>query len=365
MKVKIYGAGSIGNHLAQASRRMGWDVVVVDPDAEALRRMREDIYPKRYGAWDAAIQQFRLGEEPKGGFDVIFLGTPPHVRMAQAKAVLAEDPKVLQCEKPICTPDLAGMTELADELARHPNTMAVDGFEYNLSGVVNGTRQVLSANAFGAPQTMDVAIRENWSGIFSAHPWLSGPADTYLGYFKKGGGAMCEHSHGISLWQELARHMGQGKVVEVNATLDVVRDGTIEYDRLAFLTLTTETGFMGRVVQDVVTLPVKLGATIQCADGSLEIVKGATKDGDLLRWQLAGGEPQEQFFAKKRPDDFHQETLHIGELLAGRVRIGDSPIAFSRGMETMLVIAAAFKSHGEKRPVRIDWSAGMSPAALQ
>ena len=40
-KVKIYGAGSIGNHLAQASRRVGWDVAVVDPDAKALDRMKK------------------------------------------------------------------------------------------------------------------------------------------------------------------------------------------------------------------------------------------------------------------------------------------------------------------------------------
>jgi len=60
MKVKIYGAGSIGNHLAQASRRMGWEVAVVDPAAVALERMRKDIYPARYGAWDGSIELYRL-----------------------------------------------------------------------------------------------------------------------------------------------------------------------------------------------------------------------------------------------------------------------------------------------------------------
>ena len=111
-------------------------------------------------------------------------------------------------------------------------------------------------------------------------------------------------------------------------------------------------------------MSVKLGATIQCADGSLELVKGATKEGDLLRWQLVDGESQERFFAKKRPDDFHRETMHIDDLLSGRVTIGDSPVALNRGMETMMIVAAAFRSHAEKRPVRIDWSAGFSPSAL-
>ena len=47
MKVKIYGAGSIGNHLAQASRRMGWDVDMCDTDPKALERtkkLRPDIF---------------------------------------------------------------------------------------------------------------------------------------------------------------------------------------------------------------------------------------------------------------------------------------------------------------------------------
>ena len=52
VKVKIIGAGSIGNHLAQACRRVGWDVAVVDRDPEALQRMKHILYPSRYGRWD-------------------------------------------------------------------------------------------------------------------------------------------------------------------------------------------------------------------------------------------------------------------------------------------------------------------------
>ena len=53
--VKIYGAGSIGNHMANASRAMGMKVDVVDIDETALNRMKGDIYPSRYGAWDENI----------------------------------------------------------------------------------------------------------------------------------------------------------------------------------------------------------------------------------------------------------------------------------------------------------------------
>ena len=45
MKVKIIGAGSIGNHLAHASRSLGWQVDICDIDSRALVRTKEMIYP--------------------------------------------------------------------------------------------------------------------------------------------------------------------------------------------------------------------------------------------------------------------------------------------------------------------------------
>ena len=66
-KIKIIGAGSIGNHLANAARNLGWDVVVCDIDPEALERMRFDIYPKRYGSWDDKIRLHSVKQAPTGG----------------------------------------------------------------------------------------------------------------------------------------------------------------------------------------------------------------------------------------------------------------------------------------------------------
>src|SRR5437773_2400164 len=103
-KVKVIGAGSIGNHLTQAARRMGWNVVVVDQDKEALRRMKEEIYPNRYGKWDEEIELYETKDEPKGSFDLVCIGTPPHVRMPIAIRILDEKPKVMLLEKPLSEP---------------------------------------------------------------------------------------------------------------------------------------------------------------------------------------------------------------------------------------------------------------------
>ena len=45
MNVLIFGAGSIGNHLANASRNLDWNVTIFDIDQKALKRTKEEIYP--------------------------------------------------------------------------------------------------------------------------------------------------------------------------------------------------------------------------------------------------------------------------------------------------------------------------------
>ena len=47
MKARIFGAGSIGNHLSNALRRFDYEVEVIDIDKNALIRMRDEIYPSR------------------------------------------------------------------------------------------------------------------------------------------------------------------------------------------------------------------------------------------------------------------------------------------------------------------------------
>ena len=44
MKARIFGAGSIGNHLTFALRSLDFEVEVIDIDNEALFRMENSIY---------------------------------------------------------------------------------------------------------------------------------------------------------------------------------------------------------------------------------------------------------------------------------------------------------------------------------
>ena len=104
MKVKIYGAGSIGNHLAHASRKLGWEVDVCDTSPAALERMKAQIYPQRYGQWDRSINLFLNQEAPRGIYDLILIGTPPEYHLSLALDALQENPKAIQIEKPVSPP---------------------------------------------------------------------------------------------------------------------------------------------------------------------------------------------------------------------------------------------------------------------
>ncbi len=360
--IRIIGAGSIGNHLANAARSRGWSVTLTDLDPAALARARDEIYPPRYGAWDPEIR-LRDSREAFGEVaDVVFIGTPPDTHVDLALATLDRvQPRILLIEKPLAPPDLAGCQKLAETAARK-GVRALVGYNHCLGANTVAAEAILASGRLGTVATISARIREHWAGIFKAHPWLPGPAASYLGYSARGGGASGEHSHGINIWQHFAHTVGAGRVTEVTAMLDMVRDGKAEYDRAAFILLRTSEGLAGDVIQDVVTLPVEKTARIQGSDGFVEWRVNYKPDHDAVLSGLSGGPVDERLIRKTRADDFKAEIDHIGDLLTGKVAV--SPISLERGLDTALVIAAVFRSHQERRTVRIDWTKGYVPEAI-
>ncbi|MEO8090307.1 MAG: Gfo/Idh/MocA family oxidoreductase [Gemmatimonadales bacterium] len=360
-RIKIYGAGSIGNHLAHASRRMGWEVTVCDVSSAALERMRHQIYPSRYGRWDDGIGLHLNQDAPTGGFDHIFIGTPPEFHLSLALEALKENPTTVIVEKPVCPPSLA----LAQELwtaAKARKIRVYVGYDHVVGRATQKAEELISSGEFGETQTLDVEFREHWGGIFAAHPWLDGPADSYLGFWEKGGGASGEHSHAINLWQHFAHVVGAGRVAEVDARLRYVTDGLADYDDLCLINLRTEHGLVGRVVQDVVTTPHRKRARIQGTSGAVEWVCNYNADGDAVVL-LRPGKPDEVIsLPKKRPDDFVRELEHIEADL--QTPGSNSGIRLERGLDTMLVVAAAHRSEQQGRRIQLDYDQGYSLDAL-
>ncbi len=355
------GAGSIGNHLANASRAMGWSVDICDIDPKALDRTRNMIYPSRYGKWDEGIRLFDSKDAPKGEYDLIFIGTPPDVHLNLALNLLEEKPRAVLIEKPICGPNLF----LAKDFYEKVTKMGIPTF-VGYDHVVGKSSQIVThiANSSKLSEvvTLDVEFREYWGGIFNAHPWLSGPEDSYLGFSERGGGASGEHSHAANLWQHFAHEIGAGRVIEVQATLDFVDDEKVKYDRLCLMNLRTEKGLVGRCIQDVVTEPPRKWARIQYANGYIEWECGKIPGVDTVSAVLPGCVQQEQRVTKTRPDDFIEELKHIQSALNSNPK--ESPIYIERGLDTMLVVAACQLSHQTSRKVFIDYSKGYCLDAL-
>lgn len=359
--VKIIGAGSIGNHMSHAARSLGWRVDLCDISKAALERAKTQIYPGRYGAWDDAIGLFSVKDAPCNRHDLIVIGTPPDSHIDLAIAALEERPKAMLIEKPLCGPGLERAQELW-QATRGSGTRVFAGYDHVVGEAAEKVAAIVASGALGPVETLDVEFREHWGGIFAAHPWLDGPGDSYLGDWRRGGGASGEHSHASNLWQSFAHAVGAGRVVKVTATLDYVSGGGVNYDRLCLLALETESGLIGRVVQDVVTSPPRKCARIQGREGYVEWHCGFEPGRDAVFEGSGAGESTRHLIEKSRPDDFMRELRHI----ATTVETGEaSPIDLERGLDTMLVIAAAHKSAHESRAVAIDHDAGYTASALK
>ncbi len=361
--IRIVGAGSIGNHLAHAARHRGWKVVLTDIDEAALQRARNDIYPGRYGAWDQEIELRNARAAAGDPADVVFIGTPPDSHIPLALETLEKvSPRILLIEKPLGSPDLKGCAELAADAERKGVFCAV-GYNHCLGKNTIKAEELLASGKIGQLQTITAHTREHWKGIFNAHPWLSGPSDSYLGFSSRGGGACGEHSHAINIWQHFAHFVGAGRVAELSATLDQVTKDGADYDQAAYITLRTTEGMVGDVVQDVVTFPHEKSVRLQGDKGFIEWHANYTAAGDMVASGDGSGPPEQVMLTKTRPDDFIAEIDHLAGIIDGR--ISSSAISLQRGLETMMVICAAFQSHAAGRRVKINWDRGYRPEAIE
>ena len=241
MKIKIYGAGSIGNHLANASRVLGWEVDVYDVDPKALYRMKSEIYPNRYGHWDNSIGLFENKNLQNKKYDIILIGTPPDTHLDLLLEAVKEKPKGIMVEKPVCRPNDNDIKKISKLLTC--NIPIFVGYDHVVSNSIQKVCELIKNNSIGNILTIDVEFRENWEGIFAAHPWLNGPSDSYLGFWERGGGASGEHSHALNLWQYLAKESKLGTILNINHMLDYYKDKQVNYDKICMLNLDTVDGY--------------------------------------------------------------------------------------------------------------------------
>lgn len=359
--VKIYGAGSIGNHFAFAFRKRKWNVTVFDVDKKALLRMKKNIYPSRYRKWDSKINL--LNKDDKLHYDLILIGTPPDTHLKIANKILKDSPpKLLHIEKPFCTPDFKNLG-LFLEILKKTKTQVIGGYNHTLTKNTKLAEKILKKDPIGKILTITSYNREHWQSIFNAHPWIKGPSSSYLGFTKKGGGSLLEHSHAINIWQHFANFLKLGKINKVNANLNFVTKDNVNHDDLSILNVITEKGILGNIIQDVITLPAQKFVRIQGVNGYLEWYTNYSKNCDAIIIETKKGKKIYNL-KKERPDDFEGQTEEILNLLRAKKKLNSS-VSLNKTLDTMLVISAALKSNKYKKEIRINYKKGFTLDALE
>ena len=358
--VKVYGAGSIGNHLSHACRNKEWEVSVYDNDTDALRRMKNKIYPERYGKWDKKISLLEVNDISEY-YDIVVIGTPPesHVPIALEELRSNNPPRLILIEKPLTTPDMTGCQELY-ELAIAKKVIVLCGYNHTLTQHTQKVNKIIELENISKCKSIHVQWLEHWGGIFKAHPWLAGPSDSYLGFNERGGGATYEHSHGINIWQHFANTLGMGRISCVTSMMKVNSENGVNYDEITQLIVTSEKGLHGTIIQDVITKPTVKKVNIQCENDSIVWEANKQSNVDSLIYNQ-----EEYSFVKSRPDDFVGEINHISDILEGNITQQESPISLEKGLTTMLVAAAASLSAKSGKEVHIKYDEGYSLKSLK
>jgi len=341
-RVRIIGAGSIGNHLAFGFINSEFNVEIVDNDKQALSRMKNDIYPSRYGKWDNRIILSDSLNSKNYTPEVIVIGTPPntHIEIALEQLKLTS-PKILMIEKPLSHPDISLLETLEKEASKKKVKVLV-GYNHRLTKNTVFATKILREQRLGEVLSITSQTRESWNGIMKAHPWIAKLEDSYLSSYLKGGGALYEHSHALNLLQYFMDVTEAGNIVKVQAAIDIVCEGKLNYDRFSFLSLLSEKNKIFHVIQDVVTNPPIKEVRINGTNGDL--IWRTTQDFDeVTLFDTFGSAIEQHKIQKTRKDDFLPEILHIKNLLLDLSL--ESPLDYKHALTTMKIISAAFESN--------------------
>lgn len=322
-KIAIIGAGSIGNHLAFSCRKYGWQVEVFDIDGAALSRFENEIYPSRYGSFDKEIKLSKyenfLGSA-LGSFDAILIGTPPETHFHITLDAVNLKPKLILIEKPITGPSVEQIVALRDLFSINPDITFLCGYNHKVNLATAATETLLEGLKTEGSLTLEVFWQESWDGILKAHPWLKDQNESYLGYYARGGGALFEHSHGLDIWLYFAKLLGMGKVSNVDAYGIIRKDATgkPQYDERIEIELRTEKGFIGKVIQDVVTFPARKNVVINSAKHKLTLGFGDKDLGDFITLvdSSTNSETLRMSISKSRAFDFDLEINEIARVLS-------------------------------------------------
>ena len=174
---------------------------------------------------------------------------------------------------------------------------------------------------------------ESWDGIFAAHPWLSGPQDSYLGFSRRGGGALSEHSHGLHLLLCCmdVLNVNDWRVASLEASMapcgmyDERCDITIQDSSLPIKFLYST---------DVLSKQVNKSIEAFAHDSTFSCTFGSNNGSfDKVVVDDSNGNTKEYYYQRTRTLDFHHEILALSEAISSNDFSSLNHVSWNKGLD--------------------------------
>lgn len=315
-KVLIFGAGSIGNHMANACIEQGLDVFITDINKKALHMMKKEIFPKRYGKWNNSIKQIDFKEvfKIKLVFDLIIIGSPPatHYNLFYNCLKKIRFKRVL-IEKPISHYKEKNIVKFKKLLK---NKIAFCGYNHSISkSFINFLNKVKKYK----PDQIHINWCESWKGILGAHFWLKDEYQSYLGDGNKGGGALQEHSHGLHL---LVLLLKLNKLNALKASFKkmiiINKKFNKSYDSLVFIGCKIKK-LIFTYKTDLLTYPAEKKIIFISGKYRFEWICNYKNNEDLVCKFIGNNLVGSTTFKKTRSSEFENEIKHIMKINSKKI----------------------------------------------
>lgn len=344
-EVLIFGSGSIGNHFANACRKINLSVSVTDISLNALLRMKNKIYPSRYSKWDSKIKLINYTEvfKLKKNFDLIIVGTPPSTHYGLMNKIFDELTfEKLMIEKPFTTYQTKFDQKKLNLLSNKKKIFV--GYNHSISQGFFYYQNLIKKIKKKDILSIDVNWREGWKGILNAHFWNKDEFSSYLGNLSQGGGSIHEHSHGIHLIVCLSKILNfklPNKIAKFKFLKK--KNKKIYYDNYVNINWKHK-DFLINYVSDLISEPANKSISIYTKRTKYELIFNYKKKYDLIRiTNLDSNLEILRYFKKKRASDFINEINHIMNTNS-KLKYKNSFINLAKGIETQMLINSFCKN---------------------
>ena len=337
INILIFGAGSIGNHMTYACTKLGYKVHITDKNFLALKRMKQIIYPKRYGKWDKNINQIKFDNLDNLNiyFDLIIIGTPPNTHLE----LLKKCKKILRYKKILIEKPLSTYLENFQKLKNEKNLFC--GYNHSISPSFQKFLHLIEKEKINKKTFITIKWQESFKGILGAHFWLKDEYDSYLGDVKKGGGAIHEHSHGLHLAVYLLKHL---KIKKYSIKSDIFfkeKNKKPSYDVMSIIKITSKNINLILETDLLEDKPVKK-VTFYNSDKKITWHNSFSKNLDNINYQK-NNYIKNFNFKKNRSYEFEKEIKHICDLKNQKQYI-ESPLNINYSIEVMRIINKVLKN---------------------